>query len=112
MASAATFAVGDALPLGTVFVSPAGSLPLVVSITSLVFLSLLGGVSAYVGGAPVARSDGTRHFLGSARDGGDCSNRRTAGSLGMIPGRCQMPHCRSHSDIDRIQAWPATDEIH
>ncbi len=65
MASAATFAVGAALPLGTVFVSPAGSLPLVVSITSLVFLSLLGGVSAYAGGAPVARATARVTFWGA-----------------------------------------------
>jgi VIT1/CCC1 family predicted Fe2+/Mn2+ transporter len=65
MASAATFAIGAALPLGTVFVSPEGSLPLVVSITSLVFLSLLGGVSAYVGGAPVARAMARVTFWGA-----------------------------------------------
>lgn len=65
MASAATFAVGAALPLGMAFVSPEASIPIVVSITSLGFLSLLGGVSAYVGGAPVARATARVTFWGA-----------------------------------------------
>jgi VIT1/CCC1 family predicted Fe2+/Mn2+ transporter len=65
MASAATFAVGAALPLGMVFVSPEAFLPMIVSITSLGFLSLLGGVSAYVGGAPVARATARVTFWGA-----------------------------------------------
>lgn len=55
-ASAATFAVGAALPLLAAFFSSASMIGMVVSITSLGFLALLGGVSAYVGGAPVAKA--------------------------------------------------------
>jgi VIT1/CCC1 family predicted Fe2+/Mn2+ transporter len=65
MASAATFAVGAALPLATVFVSPEKLIPVIVSITSLGFLALLGGVSASVGGAPVARAVARITFWGA-----------------------------------------------
>ena len=53
-ASAATFAVGAAMPLVTVLVAPAASAAIVVAATSLVFLAVLGGVAARAGGAPVA----------------------------------------------------------
>ena len=65
MASAATFAVGAALPLATVFISPEKLIPVLVSITSLGFLALLGGVSASVGGAPVARAVARVTFWGA-----------------------------------------------
>jgi len=55
LASAATFAVGAALPLGTAYLLPQKLIPLIVSITSLGFLALLGGVSARAGGAPIAK---------------------------------------------------------
>jgi VIT1/CCC1 family predicted Fe2+/Mn2+ transporter len=64
-ASAATFAVGAALPLATVFLSPENLISIVASITSLGFLALLGGVSARVGGAPVARAVGRVTFWGA-----------------------------------------------
>lgn len=56
LASAATFAVGAALPLGAAFLSPERLITTVVSITSLGFLALLGGVSARAGGAPIAKA--------------------------------------------------------
>ena len=52
--SAASFAVGAAMPLVAVAAVPVASLIPVVGGTSLVFLALLGGVAARVGGAPVA----------------------------------------------------------
>jgi VIT1/CCC1 family predicted Fe2+/Mn2+ transporter len=52
-ASAITFAVGAALPLLVVVISPETSLAYVVSGTSLVFLAVLGGLAARTGGAPV-----------------------------------------------------------
>lgn len=53
LASAGSFAVGAAMPLLTAtLVSEAALIP-VVSGTSLVFLALLGGLAARVGGAPV-----------------------------------------------------------
>ena len=51
MASAATFAVGAALPLLVVWLAPAASLMWSVSIASLVFLALLGAIAARAGGA-------------------------------------------------------------
>jgi len=52
-ASAASFSVGAALPIGVVAVAPAPHLILWVSITSLIFLAGLGAASAQVGGARV-----------------------------------------------------------
>jgi VIT1/CCC1 family predicted Fe2+/Mn2+ transporter len=56
IASAATFAVGAALPLLTAYLTPLAQLPLVVSFTSLLSLALLGGVSASAGGSPVGKA--------------------------------------------------------
>jgi vacuolar iron transporter family protein len=52
--SAASFAVGAAMPLLAVGLVPGSSLISFVSGTSLVFLAVLGGVAARVGGASVA----------------------------------------------------------
>ena len=52
--SAASFAVGAALPLLAVAMTPPSSLIFVASATSLVFLAILGGVAARVGGASMA----------------------------------------------------------
>jgi len=65
LASATTFAVGAALPLATAFVSPKEVIPMVVSITSLGFLALLGGVSARTGGAPGAKAVARVTFWGA-----------------------------------------------
>jgi len=54
LASAASFAVGAAMPLLVTVTAPATSLILLVSTTSLVFLALLGGLAARAGGARVA----------------------------------------------------------
>ena len=51
--SAASFAIGAALPLLVTVLAPEASLIPLVSVTSLVFLALLGGVAARVGGAPL-----------------------------------------------------------
>jgi len=53
-ASAASFAVGAAMPLIVTVFAPEASLIPIISITSLVFLALLGGVAARAGGARVA----------------------------------------------------------
>jgi VIT1/CCC1 family predicted Fe2+/Mn2+ transporter len=52
LASAGTFAIGAALPLLTVLVTPAHALIPVVITTSIVFLALLGVLGASAGGAP------------------------------------------------------------
>lgn len=53
LTSASTFAVGAALPLLTVVLSPAAQLSPLVAGTSLIFLALLGALASYAGGAPV-----------------------------------------------------------
>ena len=53
LASAASFAIGAALPLVVTAVAPAQDLMAWVSGTSLVFLAVLGVVAARAGGAPV-----------------------------------------------------------
>ena len=52
--SAASFSVGAAMPLLAVAVVPGAIMIHVVSVTSLGFLAILGGLAAYVGGASVA----------------------------------------------------------
>jgi len=51
LASAASFAVGAAMPLLITLLAPAASLIPLISGTSLVFLAVLGGVAAHAGGA-------------------------------------------------------------
>jgi vacuolar iron transporter family protein len=53
LASAGCFAAGAAMPLLVTAMAPAGGLIPLVSGTSLVFLALLGGLAARVGGAAV-----------------------------------------------------------
>lgn len=55
LSSAAAFAVGAVMPLLTIFVASEAYLILVVSVTSLVFLAILGGMAAFVGGASATR---------------------------------------------------------
>ena len=52
LSSAASFAVGAALPLATAALTPIALMMPVVGVSSLVFLVLLGAVSARAGGAP------------------------------------------------------------
>lgn len=57
LTSAATFTSGAALPLAVAWLSPLGSRMIVgVSVSSLLFLALLGAVGAKVGGAPVGKA--------------------------------------------------------
>ena len=51
--SAASFAIGAAMPLLVTILAPEANLILLVSGTSLFFLALLGGVAARAGGAPL-----------------------------------------------------------
>lgn len=65
LTSAATFAVGAALPLITAVVAAAPHVIAVVAGTSLLFLTALGAVSARAGGAPVLRASGRVAFWGA-----------------------------------------------
>lgn len=65
LTSAVTFAVGAALPLLTVVISPVAYLIPVVAGTSLVFLALLGTLAAYTGGAPIVTGAARVTFWGA-----------------------------------------------
>ena len=65
MASAATFAVGAAMPLLTVLIAPASHTVAVVSVVSLLALSVLGAVAAKAGGAPVVLATARVTFWGA-----------------------------------------------
>ena len=54
LASAATFAVGAAVPILMILIAPGSALVVAVSVVSLVCLVALGATAAYVGGAPMA----------------------------------------------------------
>ncbi len=65
LTSAVTFAVGAAMPLLMVVVSPMSVLIPVVSAASLVFLAVLGAVGARAGGADVLRATARVTFWGA-----------------------------------------------
>jgi VIT1/CCC1 family predicted Fe2+/Mn2+ transporter len=54
-ASAASFAIGAALPLAVVLVAPRGVLSPAVAVAALVFLAVLGATGARIGGAAMLR---------------------------------------------------------
>jgi vacuolar iron transporter family protein len=65
LTSAATFAVGAAMPLLMVVVAPAGMLVPLVSTAALGFLALLGAIGARAGGANVLRATARVTFWGA-----------------------------------------------
>lgn len=65
LTSAATFAVGAAMPLAMVMVSPASMLVATVSVASLAFLALLGAIGAKAGGANIVRATVRVTFWGA-----------------------------------------------
>ncbi len=65
LTSAVTFAVGAAMPLLMVVVSPANMLVALVSIASLGFLALLGAIGAKAGGANIWRATVRVTFWGA-----------------------------------------------
>ena len=65
LTSAATFAVGAAMPLLMVVVSPVGALVPIVSAASLGFLALLGAIGAKAGGADAPRATARVTFWGA-----------------------------------------------
>ncbi len=65
LTSALTFAVGAMMPLGTVVVAPAHSLLMAVSITSLLFLAVLGALGAKAGGADALKAAARATFWGA-----------------------------------------------
>jgi vacuolar iron transporter family protein len=65
LTSAATFAVGSALPLLTAVVAPTEQLVPWVGGTSLAFLTALGALSARTGGAPVLQASARVAFWGA-----------------------------------------------
>ena len=65
LTSAATFAVGAAMPLSMVLISPSALLVPVVSIASLAFLALLGAIGARAGGADIIKATTRVTFWGA-----------------------------------------------
>nr|WP_279347291.1 VIT family protein [Govania unica] len=65
LTSAATFAVGAVLPLAMVLLLPRSVLVAGVSIASLLFLALLGGIGARAGGANIVRATVRVTFWGA-----------------------------------------------
>lgn len=65
LTSAATFAVGAAMPLLMVIVAPPSAIVPVVSLASLAFLALLGAVGARAGGADVIKATWRVTFWGA-----------------------------------------------
>lgn len=65
MASAASFAVGAALPLLVVLITPLSQIAWIVSLTSLLFLAILGAIAASVGGSGVFKSSARVTFWGA-----------------------------------------------
>lgn len=65
LASAGTFAVGAALPLLVAYLLPTERIAIYVATTSLVFLAILGGLAAKVGGASVWKGTGRVAFWGA-----------------------------------------------
>jgi VIT1/CCC1 family predicted Fe2+/Mn2+ transporter len=65
LTSAATFAIGAAMPLLMVIVSPLDLMIPMVSAASLAFLALLGGIGARAGGANVLRATVRVTFWGA-----------------------------------------------
>ncbi|WP_439569270.1 VIT1/CCC1 transporter family protein [Sphingopyxis sp.] len=64
-ASAASFAIGAALPLATVLLDQGGSLPFTVSAASIAFLAILGALGAWAGNAPMLRPVARVTFWGA-----------------------------------------------
>ena len=80
LTSAVTFAVGAAMPLLMVLISPAGMLSAFVTVASLLFLALLGAVGAQAGGSNILKGTLRVTFWGAL------AMALTAG-IGLIVGR-------------------------
>lgn len=65
LTSAATFAVGAAMPLAMVLIAPVDKLVLIVTISSLGFLALLGAIGARAGGADIVKATVRVTFWGA-----------------------------------------------
>jgi VIT1/CCC1 family predicted Fe2+/Mn2+ transporter len=65
LTSAASFAMGAAVPLAVSWLSPEHALLYAVAAISLVCLAILGGIAAEVGGAPVVPGAGRVMFWGA-----------------------------------------------
>lgn len=65
LASALSFATGAALPLLVTFIAPAANTVLYVTVMSLLFLALLGGLAAKTGGANLLKGTARVAFWGA-----------------------------------------------
>jgi len=81
LTSAATFAVGAALPLLTALVAPAQLVVPLVAGTSLLCLTALGGLAARAGGAPVLAASARVAFWGALAMGVTAAVGRLFGAV-------------------------------
>lgn len=81
LTSAATFAIGAALPLLMVVVSPVVYLVPVVSVASLMFLAVLGAVAAKAGGADITRATARVTFWGALAMGATAAIGKIFGTI-------------------------------
>jgi len=81
LTSAATFAVGAALPLLTALFAPAPERLLVLAATSLLFLTALGGLAARAGGAPMLQASARVAFWGALAMGTTAAVGRLVGAV-------------------------------
>lgn len=65
IASAGSFTVGAAMPMAAAALVPEASISLWVTVSSLIFLAVLGAVGAQAGGAPVVRAVARVTFWGA-----------------------------------------------
>jgi vacuolar iron transporter family protein len=79
--SAASFAVGAALPLVTALLAPAASVVLWVSTTAILFLIALGALAARTGGAPMLKASLRVAILGALAMGITAGVGRLVGAV-------------------------------
>ena len=99
LTSAASFAVGAALPLLTSLAAPAPQVVPVVAGTSLLFLTALGALSARTGGAPVLRASVRVAFWGALAMG---HHRRGGQAVRGGGVDCSAAHAAPHGSVTRV----------
>lgn len=65
IASAGSFTVGAAMPMAAAALVPTAGISLWVTVSSLIFLAVLGAVGAQAGGAPIGRAVARVTFWGA-----------------------------------------------
>jgi vacuolar iron transporter family protein len=82
LTSAATFAVGAAMPLLMVLIAPTDKLVMIVTVASLAFLALLGAIGAQAGGADPIKGMARVTFWGAIAMAATAGIGRLFGTVG------------------------------